>query len=121
MENGSIVIVVLPQADGVPKNRPALVLCRLEPFGDYLVAGISSQLHRTIENTDEIIAESDPDFANTRLAKTSVIRILYLATLPASEIKGKIGAVSQKRLRRIYHALQRHFATLQPDASDEQV
>ena len=55
MENGSIVIVVLPQADGVPKNRPALVLCRLEPFGDYLVAGISSQLHRTIENTDEII------------------------------------------------------------------
>lgn len=117
MENGSIAIVVLPQADGMRKNRPALVLCRVKPFGDFLLAGISSQLNRGIENTDEIIAESDPDFAKTRLAKTSVIRTLYLATLPASDIKGKMGAVSQDRLQRIYHALQRHFATLQQEAA----
>ncbi len=112
MENGSIVITFLPQADGVPKNRPALLLCRSAPFGDFVVAGISSQLHRALEGTDEIIAESDPDFPATRLSTSSVVRTLYLATIPSSRIKGTMGHVSKERLQRIYQSLETHFSNL---------
>jgi hypothetical protein len=45
MRAGSIVKVVLPQADGKLKARPGLVLKRLSPL-DVLVCGISSKTRR---------------------------------------------------------------------------
>jgi mRNA interferase MazF len=42
MSPGSLVVTPLHQADGLRKNRPALLLLRLPPFGDVLVCGVSS-------------------------------------------------------------------------------
>jgi mRNA interferase MazF len=40
MNEGDIVFAPLPQADGRIKNRPAVLLRRLPPFGDWLVCGV---------------------------------------------------------------------------------
>lgn len=112
MENGSIVLVSLPQADGRMKNRPAVVLGKLAPFGDFLVCGVSSQIHNKIDGVDEIVEESSADFRDTRLKGASVIRVLYLGTLPSYVIKGRMGKISQMRLQRIYRSLEKHFGCL---------
>jgi len=39
MKEGDIVIVPMPQADGMVKNRPAVVLRAMPPFRDVLVLG----------------------------------------------------------------------------------
>ncbi len=40
MNEGDIVLIALPQADGQFKNRPALLLRKVPPFGDWLLRGI---------------------------------------------------------------------------------
>jgi mRNA interferase MazF len=44
MKEGDVVLAPFPQADGVVKNRPAVVLRVMRPFGDLLVCGVSRQL-----------------------------------------------------------------------------
>lgn len=112
MENGSIVITALPQADGQVKNRPALLLCRVPPFDDWLLCGISTQLHHAVSDADEVLRDTDSDFAATGLLRSSVIRTRYLATIPASSIKGRIGSLSLDRMQRIYQSLAAQFQRL---------
>jgi hypothetical protein len=45
MQEGSIILTNLPQADGTFKLRPVLVLRQL-PNTDFLVCGISTQLNQ---------------------------------------------------------------------------
>ncbi len=45
MREGAIVLLPLAQADGTVKPRPAVALSQLPGFGDWLVCGISTQLH----------------------------------------------------------------------------
>lgn len=100
MESGSIVLTPMPQADGQQKNRPALVLCATRPFGDLMICGISIQLRLEVAGFDEVIAPGDEDFRSSGLAAKSLIRIAYVSTLPAAEIKGHIGTVGSQRLIR---------------------
>jgi mRNA interferase MazF len=39
MKQGDIILTAVPQADGQTKNRPALFLREMPPFGDALVCG----------------------------------------------------------------------------------
>ncbi len=98
MKSGDIVLTLLPQADGHAKLRPTLVLCLLPPFDDILVCGISSQLHQRVPDFDDLIDLNDPDFARTGLAAPSVIRLGFLATVPQSIIKGRIGILAPPRV-----------------------
>lgn len=52
MSPGDVVLIRLPQfAGGVPKLRPALVLCHLPgSYQNVLVCGISTQLHQRQAN-----------------------------------------------------------------------
>jgi len=36
----------MPQADGRVKDRPCIALRRMPGFGDWLVCGVSTQLHQ---------------------------------------------------------------------------
>jgi mRNA interferase MazF len=45
MNEGDIALTALPQSDGSVKPRPAVLLRRMPPFGDWLVCGVSTQLH----------------------------------------------------------------------------
>jgi mRNA interferase MazF len=43
MTEGDVILTPVPQADGQTKNRPAVILREMPPFGDVLVCGISTQ------------------------------------------------------------------------------
>jgi mRNA interferase MazF len=115
MTEGDVVITPLPQADGQLKNRPAVVLRKVPPFGDFLVCGVSSQLHLAVKDFDDVFDPSQPEFAATGLKSASVIRLGFLATLPPRSFVGKIGAISPERhsrlLTRLSDYLQPHRAT----------
>jgi mRNA interferase MazF len=97
MTEGDVALTPLPQADGQIKNRPAIVLRKMPPFGDLLVCGVSTQIHLAVNNFDELIQASDSDFAGSGLKSTSLIRLGYLAVLPKSSFLGRIGAISSGR------------------------
>ena len=97
MTEGSILLASLRQSDGSVKIRPVLFLRRMPPFQDLLVCGLSSQLHQAAPSFDEIIQASDPDFATSGLKVASVVRLGFLAVLPQSQFKGRIGSISVAR------------------------
>jgi len=100
MKEGDVLLAALRQADGALKDRPVLFLKRMPPFQDLLVCGISAQLQQAAE-LDETISQADVDFRTSRLKTASLIRLGYLAVLPRSEFKGRIGSVSSARLNRL--------------------
>jgi mRNA interferase MazF len=101
MKEGDVLLASLPQGDGSLKDRPALFLKRMPPFQDFLVCGISSQVQQAVPDFDEPIAPADVDFRTSGLKTASLIRLGYLAVLPRSEFKGRIGNVSAARRRRL--------------------
>ena len=109
MKEGDVVLTPLRQADGVVKNRPALVLKKMPPFGDWLVRGISTQLRQQVEGFDEIIESSHGDFAASGLKASSVIRLGFLAVMPANIFLGVIGSVSEERRHRLLRNLSDHL------------
>jgi len=109
MNEGDVVLTPFPQADGQTKNRPGIVLRVMPPFDDLLVCGVSRQLRHRVPDFDEIIATTDTDFASSGLLDTSLIRLGFLALLPASEFVGDIGSISPERHRRLLRRLARHL------------
>lgn len=90
MTEGDIVLAALQQADGTYKKRPVLVLRIMPRFNDFLICGISTQLHQFITGFDEMII---PDLTN-RLQQSSIIRLGFLGIEPQRNIQGKIGSIS---------------------------
>lgn len=48
MKEGDVILTPVPQADGVIKNRPAIILRELPPYRDFLACGVSTQLHQKV-------------------------------------------------------------------------
>jgi mRNA interferase MazF len=105
MNQGDVVLTPVPQADGVIKNRPAIVLREMPPYRDLLVCGISTQLHHEVKGFDEVIQSADSDFAGTGLKAASLIRLGFLAVLPRSAVIGSIGRISNERRKRLVKRL----------------
>ena len=109
MKEGDVVLTPFPQADGKTKNRPAIVLRVMPPFGDLLVCGVSRQLRQRVADFDEIISNTDADFNSSGLVDTSLIRLGFLSLLPASEFLGDIGSISTERHHRLLRRLASHL------------
>ena len=73
MKEADIILTPLPQADGILKNRPALLLRELPPFGDFLACGISTQIHQAVPEFDDVISSADVDFSLSGLIADSVL------------------------------------------------
>ena len=97
MNEGDIVLIPLPQADGQLKPRPALALRIMPPYGDLLFCGISSQLHQEVKGFDDIIDVKAADFSKSGLRVTSLIRLGFLAVLPVKDVVGTLGSVDSSR------------------------
>jgi len=111
MTEGDVILTPLPQTDGTVKNRPALLLRELPPFGDFLVCGISSQVHQAVPRFDEILAKFDADFSTSSLLVDSVIRLGFLAVLPRQRILGSIGRIAVERHARLLRNLSAHLVS----------
>lgn len=105
MKEGDVVLTTFEQADGQMKNRPAIVLRVMRPFGDLLICGVSRQLRHRVADFDEVIAPADEDFAASNLLGTSLIPLGFLALLPASALLGEIGSISRERHTRLLRRL----------------
>jgi mRNA interferase MazF len=105
MKEGDCVIALLPQADGSLKRRPAIVLRLMPPFGDFLLCGVSTQLHRKVEDFDEIISTADADFVASGLKAPSLIRLGFLIVYSRKDIVGVAGSVSTERHKRLLQNL----------------
>lgn len=89
MKPGDIFLASVPQADGSHKLRPVLALCQLPgPYGDWLVCGISSQLHQRVEGWDEILDPGTEIDAQTGLHRRSIVRLSFLSVVAKDTIAG---------------------------------
>ncbi len=109
MNPGEIGLAEVQQADGRLKARPVVVLSVMPPFSDCLVCALSSKLHHECAGFDEVVATDDDDFPTSGLRVASLIRLGMVATLPASAILGRLGAISENRLKRLKGRLARHI------------
>ena len=101
MKPGNISISSILQADGQTKQRPVVLLAEFPPFGDWLIAGVSTQLQHHVPALDEIVGDADPDYRASGLRAASLIRGGNLMVYPAERIRGRIGSISENRLRRL--------------------
>ncbi len=112
MNEGDVALTPLPQADGRTKPRPAILLRQMPPFGDWLICGVSTQVHQEVAGFDEIIGPAHSDFRQSGLKAASLIRLGFLTVVPADNLLGVIGSVSPERHGRL---LQRLGAFLQSE------
>lgn len=103
MKAGDIVLIRFPHTDlSEGKLRPALVIASVPGrHPDLLLTLISSRINHAIPDFDEIIEETEADFASTGLKTRSVIRLTRLATLTSALINARLGRVSSERLAKI--------------------
>jgi mRNA interferase MazF len=106
---GDVALTPLPQADGKIKHRPAIVLRAMPPYGDLLICGVSTQLHHEVVGFDDPIGPSDADFSTSGLKAPSLVRLGFLAVLPASSLLGAIGSISESRHHRLLDRLSKHL------------
>jgi mRNA interferase MazF len=109
MKEGDVVIVPMPQADGVSKNRPAIILREMPPFRNVLICGVSTQLRQATKDFDEVISPSDADFVSSGLKEESLIRLGFLVVVPRSKIVGSIGGISSERHKRLLQRLSAYL------------
>jgi len=102
---GDVALTALPQADGHTKQRPIVLLKQLPGYGDWLVCGVSTQLWQEITGFDDPILSDDADFAASGLKGASLIRLGFLAVLPAPRITGVIGEIDSARHQRLLRRL----------------
>lgn len=110
MKEGEVVLAALHQSDGKTKLRPVLILRKLPgQFNDFLVCGISTQLHQMIKDFDELISEKDFDFKMSGIIKESIIRLSFLAVTSANIIAGTIGRISEQRHQKLLQRLSNYL------------
>jgi mRNA interferase MazF len=117
MKEGDVVLTPLSQADGVVKNRPAIILREMPPYGDFLVCGVSTQLHHEVAGFDDPIRPADTDFAASGLKASSLIRLGFLAVLPTTSLLGAIGSIEKARHIRLLERLSHHIHPLRVPAA----
>jgi mRNA interferase MazF len=109
MKEGNVILAALPQADGLIKSRPAIILREMQPYRDLLVCGVSSQLHQQVKDFDEIVSQSDDDFTQSGLDPVSLIRLGFLALIIPKRVLGIIGSISPERHRRLLEKLSTYL------------
>jgi mRNA interferase MazF len=110
VKEGDVVLTPLPQADGRVKNRPCIALRQMPGFGDWLVCGVSTQLHQEVPGFDEPILADAADFGASGLKAPSLIRLGFLAVLPEDRLLGAIGTLARERHRRLLQRLSAYLA-----------
>jgi mRNA interferase MazF len=99
MKVGDIAIFSIQQANGQFKNRPVLLLKPMPPFNDWLVCGISSQLHQEHKGFDHVILDNDPTYPQTGLKSSSVLRLGFLDVIPKNSLPGSIGEIDSATVK----------------------
>jgi len=103
------VRVALPQSDGLHKPRPAVLIASFPPYGDWLVAGISSSIGLAVPELDIVLDQAHPSFTSARLGFPGIIRLGHAHVVPIQWIEGRIGAVDDDTIQLIRERLAAHI------------
>nr|WP_282189303.1 type II toxin-antitoxin system PemK/MazF family toxin [Azospirillum endophyticum] len=88
------------------KLRPVLLIRQVSSrFDDWFVCMVSSQIRQAEPDLDEILSPGDPDFGDTGLKVSSVLRLGRLAVIDGALFSGEIGEIGPERLDRLRHRL----------------
>jgi mRNA interferase MazF len=105
MKEADVALTPIPQADGTIKNRPVVLLRELPPYQDFLVCGISTQLHQEVVGFDDVISPDDSDFIASGLRgkslsiKLIVDRFFLKQRNRVSVVNIKVNCESEKETR----------------------
>ena len=110
MSEGQIGLADLVQSDGSRKRRPVVLLRELPGYGDFLVCGISTQLHQTIPGFDEVLR---PTPANA-LKLPSVVQLANLVAIPQTDVIRVIGVIPATLHAGLLRRLSDHLTTSTP-------
>ena len=109
---GDIVILPFPfvtQTGMQQKARPALIVSdhSIERrYNDVILVAITSQRIDEVKQTELLIKEGTPNFKQTGLVKTSVVRCEYIMTLPAKLIVRKLGKLTESLQNKVDNILK---------------
>lgn len=110
--NGDLIIfdtIAITKEGTEIKRRPGICLRKLPGnYQQFLVCGISSQVHLFIEGFDEIVNRSDDNLLNLK-SDRSVIRLGFLNWVPINQIEGSIGSISPERHRLLLERLSNYL------------
>lgn len=106
MKQGSIVKVAFEQADRKTKYRPAVLIKKTEPYGDWIVCAITSKTHLQLKEVDIFIDNLHVDFATWGLNYAGLIRVAFLTTIPENIIEGTIGNISDTTIEQVLNNLK---------------
>ncbi|MGK2965967.1 MAG: type II toxin-antitoxin system PemK/MazF family toxin [Tepidiformaceae bacterium] len=104
MQSGEIVLLRMPADAGrVGRVRPAIVVVAnlRGMYPSALLAGISSAVERSVAGWDILIASESPEFRDTGLHVSSVIRPSWLVTVPSSADLPLLGTVPDSVVRAV--------------------
>lgn len=71
MREGDVVLTPVPQANGVIKNRPAIILREMPPYKDLLVCRSSTLVHPEVRGFDELVSSSGKSLTSRSLQLTA--------------------------------------------------
>jgi len=109
---GDIVILPFPfvtRQGAQQKARPALIVSDhsiARRFSDAILVGITSRVPDKLVETEYVIATETPEFRQSGLAKSSVVRCEYAMTIPHDVIAYKLGALPTATMTRIDQKLK---------------
>lgn len=108
MKRGTVVLTPFPFTDlSGRKVRPALVVSRSDrPGSDVLLAFITSKHSLTPAKSDLPVDNAHPDFAQTGLKVSSVVKLDKLVTVEQSIILGELGEFSAALLNEVNEKLR---------------
>jgi mRNA interferase MazF len=91
---GDVVLTRFPFTDLTGSSvRPAIVVSAGLIGDDLVLAGISSVVRGAAIPTDLVVNQSHPEFAQTGLRVTSVLRLHKLATVEATVVVRRLGRI----------------------------
>lgn len=108
MRRGDIVLITVPFSDLTSsKVRPALVVSPEEPSeSDFIVALITTNIHRSLRPTDHALTTGDKDFGGTGLRFDCVMRMSKLFNLDKALAKRRLGKASPALMKKLEKKLK---------------
>nr|BAL59489.1 plasmid maintenance toxin/cell growth inhibitor [Candidatus Acetothermum autotrophicum] len=111
MTKGKVVLVPFP-FDDLTTSRVRPAVCLTDPVGPYrhvIVAFISSQIPLDLLETDLLLEAHHPEFAQTGLKVSSVLRLHRLMTISTTIIRRELGQLSPEMQRAVEERLRKLF------------
>jgi mRNA interferase MazF len=109
LRRGDVVLVPFPFTDLTTKKlRPAVIISVDPQKTDVVIAFISSVVSPAeISETDYLLSEGSPHFAQTGLKKGSIFRMRKLLTIERNKIVRRLGKVTPDTQKELDIRLQR--------------